>query len=52
MRAVLNVGGGTKAIAIPAHFDGWRHDLLDIDPTGNPDVLTRRVFRSSRCRRL
>jgi hypothetical protein len=29
-RAVLNVGGGTKAIAIPPHFDGWRHDLLDI----------------------
>ena len=39
MRAVLNVGGGSKAIPIPSHFDGWRHDLLDIDPAGKPDVL-------------
>ncbi len=39
VRAVLNVGGNSKAIAIPAHYDGWRHDLLDIDPAGNPDIL-------------
>lgn len=38
-RKVLNVGGNSKAIAIPACFDGWQHDLLDIDPRGNPDVL-------------
>lgn len=38
-RAVLNVGGNSKAIEIPNCFEGWRHDLLDIDPTGNPDVL-------------
>ena len=36
---VLNVGGNTKAIPIPAFFDGWQHDMLDIDPQGNPDVL-------------
>ena len=38
-RAVLNIGGNSKSIAIPACFDGWRHDLLDIDPLGAPDVL-------------
>jgi hypothetical protein len=36
---VLNVGGGTKAKPIPKHYDGWRHDLLDIDPRGFPDVV-------------
>lgn len=39
VRAVLNVGGNSKAIEIPNCFDGWRHDLLDIDSSGNPDVL-------------
>jgi len=38
-RRVLNVGGGSKSIAIPAHYDGWDHLLLDIDPKVNPDVL-------------
>jgi len=36
---VLNVGGNSKAIPIPSCYDGWQHDLLDIDPKGNPDVL-------------
>jgi hypothetical protein len=36
---VLNVGGNNKAIPIPSHYDNWRHDLLDIDPTGEPDVV-------------
>jgi hypothetical protein len=36
---VLNVGGNTKLIPIPKHYDGWDHLLLDIDPTGKPDVL-------------
>lgn len=36
---VLNVGGGSKATPIPAHFEGWQHDLLDIDPRGNPDLV-------------
>lgn len=38
-RSVLNVGGGTKAIAIPDRFKGWVHHLLDIDPRGKPDVV-------------
>lgn len=36
---VLNVGGNSKGIPIPPHFDHWRHDLLDIDPSGKPDLL-------------
>src|SRR5262249_15510404 len=39
MHAVLNIGGGSKAIAIPRHYEGWKHDLLDIDPRGNPDIV-------------
>ena len=39
MRRVLNVGGGHKAIAIPEHYDGWDHVLLDIDPKQKPDVV-------------
>lgn len=38
-RKVLNVGGNSKAIKIPACYDHWTHHLLDIDPTGNPDIL-------------
>jgi predicted SAM-dependent methyltransferase len=36
---VLNVGGGNKAIAIPGHFDGWEHQMLDIDPNSGADVI-------------
>ena len=39
MQSVLNVGGYNKTYAIPSYFDGWRHDLLDIDPQCNPDIL-------------
>lgn len=38
-RRVLNVGGNSKLIPIPAHYAGWDHVLLDIDPKGNPDVV-------------
>lgn len=38
-KKVLNVGGNNKAIPIPDHYVGWRHDLLDIDPRGNPDIV-------------
>src|SRR6516164_8820387 len=38
-RSMLNVGGGSKNIPIPAYFDGWEHILLDIDPAGNPDIV-------------
>jgi len=38
-RRVLNVGGGSKAIPIPGHYDGWEHLLLDIDGRGRPDIV-------------
>ena len=38
-RRVLNVGGGSKAIRIPGHYDSWEHVLLDIDGRGKPDVV-------------
>ena len=38
-RRILNVGGHDKAIPIPAHYDGWEHLLLDIDPQGKPDIV-------------
>lgn len=37
-RRFLNVGGGNKDIKVPALYDGWDHVLLDIDPSGNPDI--------------
>lgn len=36
---VLNVGGASKTIPIPAHYSGWEHLLLDIDPRGMPDIV-------------
>lgn len=39
VKSVLNVGGGSKETAIPAHFAGWQHDLLDIDPRDGPDLV-------------
>jgi hypothetical protein len=41
---VLNVGGNSKAIPIPACYNGWEHHLLDIDPIGQPDVLCDAVL--------
>jgi hypothetical protein len=38
-RSFLNVGGNNKQMPIPPCYDGWRHDLLDIDPRCKPDVL-------------
>ena len=38
-RRVLNVGGNSRRIPIPAHFSGWEHHLLDIDPAGAPDIV-------------
>ena len=35
---VLNVGGGSKTVAIPAHFTQWQHVLLDINPAGGVDI--------------
>lgn len=39
IKRVLNVGGGSKSIAISSHYSGWQHDLLDIDPRGEPDIV-------------
>lgn len=39
MRKVLNVGGHSKRIPLPAQYLGWEHVLLDIDPNGGPDVV-------------
>ncbi len=38
MKTVLNVGGNSKAIPLPAPYAGYEHLLLDIDPTGKPDI--------------
>lgn len=39
MKRVLNVGGNSKAIPLPPQYAGWQHHLLDIDPTGKPDIV-------------
>jgi len=39
MKKVLNVGGNSKAIPLPAQYVDFEHLLLDIDPKGEPDVL-------------
>jgi hypothetical protein len=36
---VLNVGGNSKAIPLPPQYAGYEHILLDIDPSGSPDVV-------------
>lgn len=37
--SVLNVGGGSKSIPIPPHYQGWKHVLLDIDAGGGADIV-------------
>src|SRR4051812_19685562 len=37
-KCVLNVGGQSKQIPIPAYYNGWRHDILDIDPACKPEI--------------
>lgn len=39
MKKVLNVGGYSKDIPLPAFYQGFEHILLDIDPKGSPDIL-------------
>ena len=39
MKKVLNVGGNSKAIALPAQYAEFEHVLLDIDPKGSPDIV-------------
>ena len=38
-RRVLNVGGGSKGVALPPHFQDWEQLLLDIDPRGGADLV-------------
>lgn len=38
MKKVLNVGGNSKAIPLPPPYAAYEHLLLDIDPTGQPDI--------------
>ncbi len=37
-KKVLNVGGNNKSIPLPPQYAGFEHLLLDIDPTGQPDI--------------
>jgi SAM-dependent methyltransferase len=39
MRKLLNVGGGSREIPLPAEYAGWQRILLDIDARAEPDVL-------------
>lgn len=36
---VLNVGGGHKGIALPPPYADFEQVLLDIDPSGQPDIV-------------
>ena len=38
-KRVLNVGGGSKGVALPAHFQDWEQLLLDIDPRSGADLV-------------
>ncbi|TSA10946.1 MAG: hypothetical protein D4R74_13860 [Betaproteobacteria bacterium] len=47
-RRVLNVGGGTKGVALPPHFQDWEQLLLDIDSRVGADlVCDARTLRAS-----
>lgn len=39
MKTVLNVGGNSRNIKLPAIYATWQNVLLDIDPHGQPDVV-------------
>ena len=39
MSRVLNVGGNSKAIPLPEAYASFEHVLLDIDPSGKPDIV-------------
>lgn len=38
-KTVLNVGGGSKQIPLPARFIGYEQVTLDIDPRCKPDIV-------------
>jgi predicted SAM-dependent methyltransferase len=39
LKKVLNVGGNSKEIPLPPQYAGFEQLLLDIDPTGSPDIV-------------
>ena len=39
MKKILNVGGNSKAIALPPEYVEFEHLLLDIDPQSSPDIV-------------
>lgn len=39
MKRLLNVGGGSKSVQLPPEYAGFEQVLLDIDPTGYPDIV-------------
>jgi SAM-dependent methyltransferase len=39
VKRVLNVGGNSKEIPLPPQYAGFDHLLLDIDPSGKPDIV-------------
>lgn len=39
MKRLLNVGGGSKSVQLPPKYAGFEQVLLDIDPTGDPDIV-------------
>jgi hypothetical protein len=39
MPTFLNVGGNNHSIGLPDWTAGWNGHLLDIDPSGNPDIV-------------
>jgi hypothetical protein len=47
LRRVLNVGGNNRDVGLPSCYEGWQHVLLDIDPTGKPDIVAdaRNLFQ-------
>lgn len=34
-----STSGYSKTVAIPAHYAGWEHVLLDIDPGSGADIV-------------
>jgi SAM-dependent methyltransferase len=39
MKKVLNVGGNSRNISLPLQYKEFDQVLLDIDPTGSPDII-------------
>ncbi len=39
MPTLLNVGAGSRSKEFPAHYTGWKHLRLDIDPNCGADIV-------------